>query len=70
MAEAKGRDNWAHTSTVLALLANVNRDPRRTRAFKPKDFNPFEARRARGGVPLTVQNLGMLKQVFVDQKGR
>jgi hypothetical protein len=70
MAEARGRANWAHTSTVLALLANVNRDPKRTRAFKPSDFNPFETRRARGGVPLVAENLAVLKRVFVDQKER
>jgi len=70
MAEAKGRANWAHTSTVLALLANVNRDPKRTRAFRPADFNPFETRRARDGVPLVAENLAMLKRVFVDKKER
>jgi hypothetical protein len=69
MAEAKGRDNWAHTSTVLALVANVNRDRRRSRAFRPKDFNPFEARRAGGGLPLTAENLAVLKRVFVEKKG-
>jgi hypothetical protein len=51
-------------------VANVNRDPRRTRAFKPADFNPYEARRSGGkGIPLTKENLRILKQVFVDRKG-
>jgi hypothetical protein len=27
MAEARAREAWAHTSAVLALIANVNRDP-------------------------------------------
>lgn len=70
MAEARGRDQWAHTSTVLALVANVNRDAKKSRAFKPGDFNPYETRRARGGVPLVAENLAILKRVFVDQKGR
>ena len=70
MAEARGRANWAHTSTVLALLANANRDPKKTRAFRPSDFDPFETRRARGGVPLVAENLAMLKRVFVDKKER
>ena len=69
MAEARGRDNWTHTSTVLALTANVNRDPKRSRVWRPGDFNPYETRRARGGVPLTAENLTILKRAFVDQKG-
>ena len=56
-------------SSLLALVANVNRDPRRTRAFKPADFNPYEARRSGSkGIPLTKENIGLLKQVFVDRK--
>jgi len=57
-------------SSLLALIANVNRDPKKTRAFKPADFNPYEARAAgSGGIPLTKKNIRLLKKVFVDQKG-
>ena len=42
MAEAKQRDNWSHTSVILALTANCNRDPKK-RPFQPSDFNPFES---------------------------
>jgi len=69
MAEARGRDEWGRMSSLLALIANVNRDPRRTRAFRPADFNPYEARRLTAGIPLTKANMGLLKQVFVDRKG-
>ncbi|MBM4019873.1 MAG: hypothetical protein FJ288_16385 [Planctomycetes bacterium] len=68
MAEARGRDEWGRMSSLLALLANVNRDPKRTRPFKPADFNPYEVRRP-GGVPLGKGNMRLLKQVFVDRKG-
>jgi hypothetical protein len=68
MAEAKGRDSWAHTSAVLALVANVNRSRRGSRVFKPGDFNPFESRR-RAGMPLTAENLSVLRRVFVDPRG-
>ena len=27
----------------MALLANIHRDPKRSRAFKPNDFNPWTA---------------------------
>jgi len=46
----------------MALIANVNRDPRRQRAFKPDDFNPHEQK------PKTVlrgKGLRLLKDVFV-----
>jgi len=68
MAEGRGRDEWGRMSSLLALIANVNRDPKKTRAFKPADFNPYEARKLGGGVPLTKENFGLLKKVFVDRK--
>jgi hypothetical protein len=40
MAEGKQRNDWSHTSVILALVANCNRDPKK-RAFTPDDFNPF-----------------------------
>ena len=64
MAEGRGRAEWSRMSSLMALVANVNRDPRRSRAFRPKDFNPYEARRT-GGVPITAANIDLLKQVFV-----
>lgn len=67
MAEARGRDNWAHTSSVLAMLANVNRDPKKTPAFQPADFDPYRPRK-----PTRVDRktgFELLKAVFVDAKG-
>jgi len=64
MAEARRKDAWDRTSTVLALIANVNRDPKKTRAFRPKDFNPYERRRT-SGMPITKGNISVLKKVFV-----
>jgi len=40
-SEARGRAAWAHTASLLAMLANVNRDPKRTRPFQPADFDPY-----------------------------
>ena len=67
MAEARRREAWSHTSAVLALIANVNRDPRRVRAFGPEDFNPFAPARTRRrlrGIPIRAGNIRDLK-VFV-----
>lgn len=41
MVEGRNAEAWSHTSSVLALIANVNRDPKKRRAFKPADFNPY-----------------------------
>lgn len=67
MADARRKEAWDRTSTVLALIANVNRDPKRTRAFRPADFHP--SRRRKTGVPITAANIGLLKQVFVKGEG-
>ncbi len=61
MAESRSQDNWAHTSAILALVANVNRDPKKSRAFKPADFNPH----AQKTVSIKA-DISVLKQVFVD----
>jgi len=68
MAEAAQRERWQHTSCVLAMLANVNRDPKRTRRFRPDDFNPFAPRRKQG-VPLTADNIGLLKRFVRKEEG-
>jgi len=46
MAEGRCREHWNHTSAILAMLANVNRDPKKSRVFKPDDFNPYVGTKA------------------------
>lgn len=69
MAEGRGREHWAHTSALLALLANVHRDPKKHRAFSPADFNPYEALERRKPAAKT-KDLSILKTVFVDRQER
>lgn len=62
---------WSHTASVLAMLHNVNRDPKKGDPAKPDDFNPYRAQRP-PSKPLPVigeKNFDLLKMVFVDQKG-
>ena len=63
MTDARVQDNWSHTSALLALIANVNRDPRKTRAMKPADFNPYSKSASDGTKPMA--DIRMLKDVFV-----
>lgn len=43
MAQARQRSEWARTQSVMALLANIHRDPRRSKVFQPEDFDPFKS---------------------------
>jgi len=64
MAGARGQEHWQHTSVVLAMLANTHRDPKRTRAFKPSDFDPYSKKREK----IRVTDMSALKAAFVRQK--
>jgi hypothetical protein len=46
MADARNRAEWGRAASIMALIANVNRDPKKSRAFKPGDFDPFTQRRS------------------------
>ncbi|MBE7466817.1 MAG: hypothetical protein HS116_25380 [Planctomycetes bacterium] len=65
MSEGHGRAAWAHTSAILALLANAHRDPKKHSAFTPGDFNPYEAQE-RCKPHTKTRDLSVLKAVFVD----
>ncbi len=41
MARAKQREAWDHTSHVLAVLINANRDHKKSSPVKPEELNPF-----------------------------
>jgi len=63
MAEARARDEWARMSSLMALIANCHRDPKKTRALRPSDFDPFA--KASRPVPVGIE---VLKEVFIEGK--
>ena len=65
MAEGLGRERWAHTSAVMALIANAHRDPKKAGVFTPDDFNPFAEREARIVLPDRKEAFRLMKQVFI-----
>lgn len=67
MADARGRESWAHTSAILALIANVNRNPKKTRPYKPSDFDPHTTRDKRDDA-IELTDLSVLKEAFVGSK--
>jgi len=67
MAESRRREAWDHTSTVLAMLFNANRDPKRQAPAGPADFHPYRKAGSKG-IPLKAANIGILKAFA--RKGR
>ncbi len=63
MLDGKQRHDWSIASAVMALVANIHRDPKRSRRLNPSDFDPF-AKRQR---PIKV-GVSVLKGVFIDGK--
>ncbi len=66
MAEARQRHDWAMTSSLLALLANCHRDPKKSRPLKPADFDPFS--RGQNSSERIPADVGVLKDVFIKKK--
>jgi hypothetical protein len=69
MADAASRDRWNHTASLLALITNCHRDPKKARPARPQDFHPY-ARSSRGRRDEHKPRVGvdLLKQVFVDRR--
>ena len=72
MADARAELEWTQTAEVLAMIANVNRDTKRKPTpYRSEQFNPYAKghRRSGGGIPITAENIGLLKQAFIKQEG-
>jgi len=69
MADARQHDLWNYAASIMALLANLNRDPKKGRALKPKDFHPLASATSdkRDASPIKA-DLNILKAVFVDNR--
>lgn len=63
MAEGRQRHEWSMAASVMALVANAQRDPKRTRPFRASDFDPF----ARPAKPIRA-DVSVLKDVFIDRR--
>jgi len=66
MAEGLDQQQWRHTSSLCAVLANANRPPSR-RAYRPEDFNPYSKGTNRPGVvEVNSETIGAFRQAFVS----
>jgi len=65
MSEGHRKERWGHTASIMALLANINRDPKKHVPFSPADFMPRE----KSDAPVQkVEGLEVLKAAFVKPK--
>jgi len=66
MLDGKQRHDWSIASSIMAVIANTNRHPKRSRPIKPSDFDPF-AKQARSSAPVQV-DVSVLRDVFIDRR--
>jgi len=64
MAEARQKHDWSMTSSIMALIANAHRDPKKHGPYKPTDFDPT----SRTTTQSIKAGVGVLKDVFIDRK--
>ena len=67
MAEGRGKFEWSQTASLMALAANLVRDPKKGKAATPADFNPF-AQRPPKPVLRGKEMLAALKAAFVRER--
>lgn len=61
---------WAHTSSVLALIANCHRDAkRRPRPFAASDFNPLKRQRS-DAIEINAETKGDFKRLVLRAIGK
>jgi len=51
LAEGHGRDRWGRLSVLLALTANLARDPKKSRPLSPAEFDPYADKHNRRANP-------------------
>ena len=69
MATARLSAAWDHTASVLAMLANCHRSKKQG-AVQPSRFHPYRRARESRGIPITSDNIGLLKKAFIDERPR
>jgi hypothetical protein len=64
MFEGACREHWGHTSNLMALIANANRDPKKGKPFKATDFNLYHDKRKAAIIADTKENIEFMRQMF------
>jgi hypothetical protein len=64
MGEARSQVLWNHTSSVLAMLANIHRDAKRSKVYHPADFNPHAKKRIQPRTMVGIEALNCAMRRF------
>ena len=54
MADGRGKMEWAQTSNLMAMIVNVMRDPKKSKAASASEFNPYQQKKHAGKAPLSI----------------
>ena len=69
MAESRQKQDWQHTSNLMALLANLLTF-NRSHTFKAADFDPFAQSQTSSVIPLDTEDaMALLKRTFIPSPG-
>ena len=63
MADGRGKMEWALTSNLMAMIVNVMRDPKKSKAASASEFNPYQQKKHAGKAPLSI-----LRDIWCKQR--
>ena len=67
MVDAREDRQWYHTASIMAMIAEVNRNPKKRRkAFTATQFHPMHITEKPQAIEFV--ELRVLKAIFVDRK--
>jgi len=69
--EIRDRMEWNRTAALMALLCNINSDPKKGKTFRPADFNPYLAKRQKRSNVIEVnddESRRLFKEAFVGKR--
>ena len=68
LAEGHSRALWAHTSSVIAAIANSARNPdKQPKPFMPAQFNPHTPGKERGEViEVNAETIDLMRAKFLE----
>ena len=68
MAQSRQKQDWQHTSNLMALLANLLTF-NRSHTFKAADFDPFAQSQSSQVIPLDTDDaMALLKRTFITTR--
>ncbi len=60
MVKARGEFEWEQTSSLMALVINVIRNPKKSKPTNPNDLNPYKTKEK----SLPIVPLSILKEIW------